>query len=62
MECGKKTYRSFVHAKWDAKQMRRKYDEPEEAYYCRKCQGWHVGAHHVGKLQREGKRGQHIND
>lgn len=59
-DCGKKIYRSYLHAAWDAKELRRKGESAEFPYRCRKCQGWHVGARHIGKIEREEiKRGQH---
>lgn len=45
LTCGKKIYRNWKHAESDAKVLRRKNDEPEAPYYCRHCQGWHVGSH-----------------
>ena len=45
--CGKKRYTSWRHADNDARAMRRRHDEPERPYYCRKCQAWHVGANRL---------------
>ena len=52
--CHKKPYRSWQHASNDAKALRRWKNEPERAYYCRKCQAFHVGAAFVQPIR--GKR------
>lgn len=51
--CGKKLYQSWRHAANDAKALRRK-GHPEQVYYCRKCQCWHVGAN-MGRLYKFGR-------
>lgn len=40
--CYKKRYIAWLHAKNDAKALRRKHARAQ-VYYCRKCQAWHVG-------------------
>lgn len=51
--CGKKNYTTWKHAAFDARELRRKRNEPEKPYYCRKCQAWHVGADYVRKMRRK---------
>jgi predicted Zn-ribbon and HTH transcriptional regulator len=41
---GKKEYRNFHHAAYDAKDIRRKHDrEVRVPFKCRHCGFWHVG-------------------
>lgn len=47
LTCGKKIYRTWKHAESDARTLRRKTGLPEEPYYCRRCQGYHVGARYL---------------
>lgn len=42
--CHKKAYRTWSHASNDAKALRRDKNIPEQPYYCRRCQCFHVGA------------------
>lgn len=51
--CHKKQYRSWQHASNDAKALRRKKSEPEQPYYCRKCQAYHVGANLRHGIRRQ---------
>ena len=40
---GKRWFRTRGLAKQIAQQMRRKWHEPLEEYFCRHCGRWHVG-------------------
>lgn len=40
---GKSAFRSMRRAQRQAKRMRRKYDEPLEAYFCKHCGQYHIG-------------------
>jgi hypothetical protein len=41
--CGKKHYHTWDHAENDARKLRRSKSEPKAAYWCRRCQSFHVG-------------------
>lgn len=43
IKCSKKSYFSFKHADFDARQIRRKDEGIVHVYRCRDCQCWHVG-------------------
>ncbi|MDE2040607.1 MAG: hypothetical protein KGJ45_11425 [Elusimicrobia bacterium] len=41
---GKRQYLTPQHARFDARQIRRRRDRRVEAYHCPYCRYWHVGS------------------
>ena len=43
---GKKKYLTYEHARYDAKDIRNKYNVRVDVYHCPVCNYWHVGGQH----------------
>ena len=61
--CSKKSYLTWQHASFDARELRQKHDEASaQVYRCKDCQAFHVGNGSVLKVRKPRPRAPSLND